>query len=227
MNIHSFIRKGETTTMARQLDDGKRHNILDAARIQFGERGFKSTTIKEIADTAEVAPGSIYTYFTDKEDLFRATVEAGWDEFNKEMHRIITLPGSYRHKLERVIIFGFDLLKRLYPILRGMLSEAARLNLLQKNIDLLCRDLEGLLTQIQARGAIVPIPLTAAQGQYLLNIVVSGILFRISMVPPETLDQEIENMKTTILAGLIQFFTPQADKESPEGEIAPARFSSV
>lgn len=213
--------------MARQLDDEKKRSILDAARIQFGERGFKSTTIKEIADTAEVAPGSIYTYFTDKEDLFRATVEAGWDEFNREMHRIITLPGSYRHKLERVIIFGFDLLKRLYPILRGMLSEAARLNLLQKNIDLLCRDLEGLLTRIQSMGAIVPVPLTASQGRYLLNIVVSGILFRISMIPPETLNQEIEEMKKTILTGLLQFFTPQAEMESLKEEIAPAHSPSA
>jgi hypothetical protein len=76
-------------------------------------------------------------------------------------------------------------------------------------------------------GAIVPVPLSAAQGRYLLNIVVSGILFRISMIPPETLDREIEDMKRSILTGLLQFFTPQAEMESPEGEIAPAHSPSA
>lgn len=228
MNEHSVIynskivekcSKGGITTMARHLDEEKKINILTAALEQFGDKGFKSTTIKDIAVSAEVAPGSIYTYFNDKEALFRATVEAGWHEFNAEMQRIISLPGAYKEKLDKVIRFGFDLLKKLYPILRGMLSEAARLNLLQKNINHLCKSLESLFTKIQSSGAIIPVPLSPEQGEYLLNIVVSGILFHISMVPPEELDEEIDRMKKTVLDGVMRFLTEQPETVEQEGKV--------
>jgi AcrR family transcriptional regulator len=48
--------------------------ILDAAREEFGERGFSESTIVGITQRAGVALGTFYTYFDAKEDLFRALV---------------------------------------------------------------------------------------------------------------------------------------------------------
>jgi AcrR family transcriptional regulator len=48
--------------------------ILDAAAIEFGERGFHETSIVSITSRAKVALGSFYTYFDSKDAVFRALV---------------------------------------------------------------------------------------------------------------------------------------------------------
>jgi AcrR family transcriptional regulator len=49
--------------------------ILDAAREEFGERGFSDSSIVAITQRAGVALGTFYTYFDSKEDVFRALVK--------------------------------------------------------------------------------------------------------------------------------------------------------
>ena len=48
--------------------------ILDAAREEFGERGFSDSSIVGITRRAGVALGTFYTYFDSKEVLFQALV---------------------------------------------------------------------------------------------------------------------------------------------------------
>lgn len=48
--------------------------ILDAARAEFGERGFSESSIVGITRRAGVALGTFYTYFDSKEALFQALV---------------------------------------------------------------------------------------------------------------------------------------------------------
>jgi AcrR family transcriptional regulator len=50
----------------------RREEILDAARRVFAERGFRGTTIADIAEAAGIALGTVYLYFPSKDDLFAA-----------------------------------------------------------------------------------------------------------------------------------------------------------
>ncbi len=52
-----------------------RRKVLDAAAIEFGEKGFYETSIVSITARAGVALGSFYTYFESKDELFRALVQ--------------------------------------------------------------------------------------------------------------------------------------------------------
>ena len=52
-----------------------RQRILDAAAVEFGEKGFHDTSIVAITQRAGVALGSFYTYFASKQELFEALVE--------------------------------------------------------------------------------------------------------------------------------------------------------
>src|SRR5438094_106522 len=47
----------------------RRELLMDAAMHSFVERGFYGTSIPEIAERAQVAPGTIYHYFDSKEAL--------------------------------------------------------------------------------------------------------------------------------------------------------------
>lgn len=59
-----------------RTDRGRRtlRTILDAAALEFGERGFHETSIVSITTRAGVALGSFYTYFDSKDAVFRALV---------------------------------------------------------------------------------------------------------------------------------------------------------
>ena len=49
--------------------------ILVAARAVFAELGYGSTTVRDVVRRTDLASGTFYNYFPDKESLFRAVVE--------------------------------------------------------------------------------------------------------------------------------------------------------
>jgi len=50
--------------------------LLEAARDAFGERGFEAAAVRDIVRRTELAPGTFYNHFEDKDAVFRAVVEA-------------------------------------------------------------------------------------------------------------------------------------------------------
>ena len=53
----------------------RRKQILDAATQVFAEKGFHRATIKEIAQVAGIADGTIYTYFARKDEVLLAVLD--------------------------------------------------------------------------------------------------------------------------------------------------------
>jgi AcrR family transcriptional regulator len=64
----------------RQQELSRAH-LLDAAEEIFGRRGFAAATLKEIAELAGFAVGSVYLFFPSKEELFRAVYLRRGQEF--------------------------------------------------------------------------------------------------------------------------------------------------
>jgi AcrR family transcriptional regulator len=67
---------------AEQAKAARREEILGAARRVFAERGFRGTTIADIAEAAKIALGTIYLYFASKDDVFAA--------LNQRFNEVIT-----------------------------------------------------------------------------------------------------------------------------------------
>ena len=57
----------------------RRKSILDAARKIFWKRGYVGTTMPQIAELAELAPGTLYLYFPGKEALYVELLREGYD----------------------------------------------------------------------------------------------------------------------------------------------------
>ena len=51
-----------------------RRKLLDAAAVEFGEKGFHEASITGITGRAGTALGSFYTYFDSKDEIFRSLV---------------------------------------------------------------------------------------------------------------------------------------------------------
>lgn len=59
--------------------------ILETAQKVFIEEGFEKASIRAIAEQIEYSPATIYLYFKDKNELFFAVHELGFDKLLAEM----------------------------------------------------------------------------------------------------------------------------------------------
>jgi AcrR family transcriptional regulator len=60
----------------------RRQEIMSAARTLFVEKGLRNTTLDEIAEASAFGKGTLYNYFANKDDLFRAIIHQLIDEIN-------------------------------------------------------------------------------------------------------------------------------------------------
>ncbi|HUG39445.1 MAG TPA: helix-turn-helix domain-containing protein [Longimicrobiales bacterium] len=61
--------------MGRSASDKRERLTGAAARLAY-TRGFERTTIGDIAEAADVPPGSVYYYFRTKDEVGRAVVDS-------------------------------------------------------------------------------------------------------------------------------------------------------
>jgi AcrR family transcriptional regulator len=183
--------------VARTRDKEKPAQIIEAAFAVFGDVGYEATVIKDIAEKAGISSGTIYTYFNDKRDLFRATAQEGWNRFLQQIREIAESPGPIGARVHQVIDIGFANLKTSLPLLRGMLFESTQMRILQQSLMELCRLLDKLFDdRPQTAPRLTKDP---AQQRFLIRVTVIGVLFSAALAEPAQVDKEIDLLKDTII----------------------------
>ena len=81
----------------------KANNILEAAIRTFASKGYYQTRIKDIALEANVADGTIYLYFSSKEDILKAVFDATMSDFLDVILEIDDKETHPMRKLEKII----------------------------------------------------------------------------------------------------------------------------
>ena len=59
----------------------KYQRILDAAVAVFAEKGFFVSRVSDIADRADVADGTVYLYFKNKDEILASAINTAFDGF--------------------------------------------------------------------------------------------------------------------------------------------------
>jgi AcrR family transcriptional regulator len=80
-----------------------RARILKSALAIFRERGFERATMREIAESAEVATGAAYYYFDSKEALVMAFYEQAQSEMKAELTQKLTACTTLEERLRTII----------------------------------------------------------------------------------------------------------------------------
>ena len=101
----------------------RREEILEAAANIFAEKGFEKTTLEEIAAAAEFGKGTLYLYFSSKEDIFLSIFEEGI----QAMHIIIREQSAQiddaGKKIERFIELAYQFMREHESKFRLFMSE--------------------------------------------------------------------------------------------------------
>lgn len=113
MSITQFIaeRACAVCPPRARRKDARPGELLDAALDLFVEKGFAATRVEEVAQRAGVSKGTLFLYFSSKEELFKAAVRqhlsAQFPLWNAELDAfggstVELLRSFYRHWWERV-----------------------------------------------------------------------------------------------------------------------------
>lgn len=87
--------------------DARPQELLAAALDLFVERGFASTRLEDVARRAGVSKGTLYLYFTNKEELFKAVVRENIVPALGEAEDIISAFEGHSADLMRCVIHGW------------------------------------------------------------------------------------------------------------------------
>jgi len=84
--------------------DTRPAEIMDAAQVLFSSRGFRATSLDQVAEAAGVTKGAIYHYFTGKDDLLLKALNL-WMETHWLPSQVIIEgePGPASAKLRLII----------------------------------------------------------------------------------------------------------------------------
>jgi AcrR family transcriptional regulator len=93
---------------AASTPESRRDQILAIAATLFAERGFKNTTVRDIADAAGILSGSLYHHFDSKEAIVDELLDTFQTELWKEYDAIEASDVTPRAKLEAVVRASFD-----------------------------------------------------------------------------------------------------------------------
>jgi AcrR family transcriptional regulator len=107
----------------------RRAAILEAALNEFCERGFAATRVEDVARRADVAKGTIYLWFKDKQALFQELIRAKLGQHVLRLEAARPRSGqSIRATIEAILRSLIEELQaaRIADLLRLMIAESGR-----------------------------------------------------------------------------------------------------
>ncbi len=114
-----------TKKLSRRERERLRHRkeILEAACEVFAEKGFRRSTIHDVAARSEFSVASIYRHFESKEDIYHSLIEDVLQMYNTTLRRKTQDAPTPLHKLVKAISLTFDMVEERHVFLKFLLAE--------------------------------------------------------------------------------------------------------
>lgn len=94
--------------MPEQSNESRRDELLRIAAGLFAEKGFKNTTVRDIADAAGILSGSLYHHFDSKESMVDEILVNFQTELFGRYDEILASDLDARSKIERAVRLSFE-----------------------------------------------------------------------------------------------------------------------
>ena len=128
--------------------------ILQAARELFARKGYYNTTLEEIAHHAQFGKGTIYNYFSSKEDLFCGILNGLLDTAIDVAESSIALPGSTQDKFTAYARAILSYSEKNADLFHMIVREVVQLNFLEQSVRM-----SGLRDRLHKTWEILAVPL--------------------------------------------------------------------
>lgn len=89
--------------VTEEYKENRKLEILQVAREVFIEKGFESTTMKDIVEKSGLSRGGVYQYFSSTEEMYREIVDLGDQRSIKQFHEIFNSTTSIWDSIIEII----------------------------------------------------------------------------------------------------------------------------
>lgn len=96
----------------RAAEPSRREQLLAIAAEQFATKGFKNTTVRDIAEAAGILSGSLYHHFDSKESMVDEVLRTFQAELFGRYEQILASDADARTKLEQAVEVSFETIDR-------------------------------------------------------------------------------------------------------------------
>lgn len=79
------------TELFEKQNIDKQKRIIEAAILEFSEKGFENANTNKIARNANISVGSLFKYFESKTDLFLYIVKLAEAELESQIHSVLSM----------------------------------------------------------------------------------------------------------------------------------------
>jgi len=108
----------------------RREQLLQIAAELFASKGFRNTTVRDIADAAGILSGSLYHHFDSKESMVDEILQTFQDELFGRYDEILAGDADPRTKLEQAVRVSFEAIDQHHSEVAIFQNDAAYLSTL-------------------------------------------------------------------------------------------------
>jgi AcrR family transcriptional regulator len=90
-------------TRKTKPDSARRDDVVRLAGQLFAQKGYRATTVREIADAAGILSGSLYHHFDSKESIGDEILASFLDEILADYRATVASGGDSRSVLEQIV----------------------------------------------------------------------------------------------------------------------------
>lgn len=119
--------KPATAASGPTTDGSRRSELLAIAAQLFAERGFRNTTVRDIADAAGILSGSLYHHFDSKESIVDEILSTFQEELFGQYDEILASDLDPRAKFEQAVLVSFDAIDKHHDEVAIFQNDAAYL----------------------------------------------------------------------------------------------------
>jgi AcrR family transcriptional regulator len=116
--------------MTAEPSASRRDELLAIAAELFAKKGFRNTTVRDIADAAGILSGSLYHHFDSKESMVDEILSTFQEELFAQYDEILASDVDPRTKLEQAVRVSFDAIDQHHSEVAVFQNDAAYLSTL-------------------------------------------------------------------------------------------------
>ena len=186
----------------QKTTEKKQQAIIQAALQLFKEKGFKDTSIKSIAEVAEVSPVSIYNYFGSKDNLVALCVNDLFEEITQQAEDILNSNLDFKTKLDHAFALCQEKMSQQISdyFQDKMVKDYALSSLLMKAITTKKRDIYCAYIELGKEEGLIAEDLST---ELILNVMDALNGMGNQLAHSDNLETEVEQIHQIFLYGIL------------------------
>jgi AcrR family transcriptional regulator len=190
------------------IEEFRLQSIREAATRVIARKGFEGATMQDIADEAQIAKGTLYLYFKDRDHLVESVAQHVLDDLHLALDAAFDVKAPFREKLRHVVETQFrffdanlELFRVLHETVERSRGDVRRNRECDARYQAYLDQLTSLLRKAMTKGEI-----RSSDPERLAVFIAEGTVAlsvrKIRGPKPATLESDVDLVVETLLRGL-------------------------